>query len=345
MKNSRNEYCEEIERDSRFRREYYHGVMAFLNKWQQQEEQKRQAYFSPKNYKNNPEFYREKFLEMLGAPLQDNDGRVRLKEKEFIAKDKNVNIFRMTLLIKGTIPFYGLYFEQTEDKESAPFILALHGVLGTPELISGIYQDSSNYNHVVRRITERGANVFVPQLLLWDVDTYGNPHIPRQEIDGKIRQLGGSMTALELHCLQSALTYFIETEKVNANRVGVVGLSYGGMYALHFAAIDLRIKACYSCSWLCNGFEYAWAEWSYKNAQKIASSAETAALICPRALVVAMGKKDSLFDYQKTEKSCLQIKEFYKEFTCEKKFKYILFDGEHEIDKSNEELNFLFENI
>ena len=47
MKNSRNEYCEEIERDSRFRREYYHGVMAFLNKWQQQEEQKRQAYFSP----------------------------------------------------------------------------------------------------------------------------------------------------------------------------------------------------------------------------------------------------------------------------------------------------------
>ena len=28
----------------------------------------------------------------------------------------------------------------------------------------------------------------------------------------------------------------------------VMGLSYGGMYAIHLAAVDVRIKACYSCS-------------------------------------------------------------------------------------------------
>ena len=345
MKNSRNEYWEEIEKDTRFRENYYKGVLSFLNDAYQKQTEKRQEHFSPKNYRENPEKYRVQFLEMLGFPLLELGKDAILQEKIFVARDKNVNIYRMTLLINAQIPFYGLYFEQIENKEEAPFVIALHGALGTPELMAGIHQNSANYNHIVRRITERGANVFVPQLLLWNENIYGNVHLPRQEIDGKVRQLGGSMTALELSCLQAALTFFVHTEKVNGERIGVVGLSYGGMYAVHLAALDTRIKACYSCSWLCNGFEYAWPEWSYLNAQKTASSAETAALICPRALVVAMGDKDNLFDYRETKKTCARIAGFYRVFGEEKKFKCVIFNGAHEMDNANAELDFFFENI
>ena len=345
MKNSRNEYCEQIEKDTKFRSAYYDGVLAVLGEEYTRKQEQRQKKFSPANYKENSDKYHKEFLEMLGFPLTESTREVQLKDKIFVAQDKNVNIYRLTLLIRGKIPFYGLYFEQIENKAGAPFVITLHGGMGTPELIAGFHQDSSNYNHILRRITERGANVFAPQLLLWDVSTYGNAYTNRQEIDGRLRQLGGSITALELYCLQSALNYFVEIERINGERIGVAGMSYGGMYALHLAAIDKRVKVCYSCSWLCNGFQYAWADWSYKNAQDIASSVETAALICPRALVVAMGKNDSLFDYHETEKTCDLVAKFYDEFEKPEHFKYIIFDGEHEIDKSNVELEFFFAKI
>ena len=345
MKNSRNEYCEKIKKDTSFRSDYYEGILSFLNEQKDIEEHIRQDLFSAVNYKQDPEKYRRKFLEMLGFPLLEDARNVYLKEKIFIVQDKNVNIYRLTLMVRDKIPFYGLYFEQIEDKDSAPFVIALHGGWGTPELIAGFHQDSSNYNHILRRITERGANVFAPQLLLWDVSTYGNAYMPRAEIDGKLRQLGGSITALESYCLQAALTYFIEKENINQDRIGTVGMSYGGMYALHLAAIDTRVKVCYSSSWLCNGFIYAWPDWCYKNAQKIASTVETAALICPRALVVAMGNKDNLFDYHETEKTCKSVSKFYQVFEQEENFKYIIFDGEHEIDKADDELNFFFKKI
>ena len=341
MKNSRNEYCEEIEKDTKFRGDYVDGVLSFLEEKRAQMSSIRTKSFTPESYKGNEELYRNAFREMLGFPLLEERKETYIKEKIFVASDKNVNIYRMTLLIKN-IPFYGIYFEQIEKKETTPFVLALHGALGTPELISGIYQDSSNYNHIVRRMTERGASVFVPQLLLWNVDIYGNVHIPRQEIDGKARQLGGSMTAIELYCLQASLDYFMEKEKVNSNRLGVVGLSYGGMYALHLAALDTRLKACYSCSWFSDGFEYAWAEWSYKDAQTIASSVETAALVVPRCLVIAMGDKDSLFDYRKTVQNCQFVEKFYEAYGCNDCFKYVIFDGGHEFNKSDKELEFFF---
>lgn len=345
MKNIRDEYCEEIEKNTKYRGDYVDGVLSFLENRQSQMAINRAKSFTPANYKGNEEAYRSAFRKMLGFPLLDEHKAACLKEKIFVARDKNVNIYRMTLLIKDSIPFYGIYFEQIEKSDDTPFVLALHGALGTPELISGIYQNSSNYNHIVRRITERGANVFVPQLLLWNVDTYGNAHIPRQEIDGKLRQLGGSLTALELCCLQSTIDYFLSQENANKNHMGVVGLSYGGMYALHLAALDTRLKACYSCSWFSDGFEYAWAEWSYKDAQIIASSVETAALVAPRCLVIAMGDKDSLFDYRKTVQNCQFVEKFYEAYGCSDCFKYVIFDGGHEFNKSDKELEFFFNSL
>ena len=210
--------------------------------------------------------------------------------------------------------------------------------------MSGIHLDSANYNHLVRRITDRNANVFAPQLLLWDTEKYGNPR-NRAETDGKLRQLGGTVTALELYFTIGAINRFIINEKINENRIGVAGMSYGGMYALFLAAIDTRIKACYSCSWVCDCFEYSWEDWSYQNAQYRFTTAEVAALVCPRALFVAMGNADNLFDYKLTEKTCKSILEFYRKFDADKQFAIKIFDGTHEIDKDDVEIDFLIDKL
>ena len=337
-------YSEEIEKKTRYRQEYVDGLTAFLCKEKVRADKRRANFILPEKYKANPEKYRNSLIKQLGFPLNQKREIPVLKEKKFVIKDGNVNIYRMQFTFFGTLNFYGLYFEQTEDKWGKPFIIGIHGGGGTPEVISSIQMNSANYNHLVRRITDKSASVFVPQLLLWNKETYENNY-DRLHIDGKLRQLGGSMTALELYLMRGCIDYFIEKENANENKIGAAGLSYGGMYALHLAAIDKRIKACYSCSWVNDCFVNSWADWSYYSAQKKFTTAETAAMIVPRVLVVAMGNRDEMFDSELTKKECEKIKTYYKVFDQEENFKYIIFDGVHEANKSEEEINFLFANL
>ena len=185
--------------------------------------------------------------------------------------------------------------------------------------------------------------MFAPQLLLWKTEDYGNAY-ERLETDGRLRQLGGCITALEIYLMQCALDYFLAAENVDENKIGVAGMSYGGMYALHFAAADTRIKACYSCSFVCDVFEWVKDDWSYQNAQNTFAIAETAALIAPRRLVIAMGVNDPA--YQKgTDKECERIVPYYQTFGASEDFKYVTFEGVHEVDKSDGELEFLLEKL
>lgn len=344
MPEKRNYYTEKPPKDSRFHKAYLDGINTFLEKSRQAENQKRNEFISPALYKKDPEFYRQKLCKQLGYPLTKPKVTPKLLEKNFVIKDSNVNIYRMVFEFWDSIPLYGIYFEQTENAEKAPFIIAQHGGQGTPEIISSFYSDSGNYYHMVRRLTDKGANVFAPQLLLWHEEQYGTPY-HRSEIDGKLRQLGGSITALELYMMRGSIDYFVENENINSDRLGVVGLSYGGMYSLHLAAIDPRIKACYSCSWVSDEFKYSWADWSYQNAQLAFGTVETAAMVAPRALTVAMGNRDQLFGSELTVKACDKIKDYYSEFGRTDKFLPVIFDGGHAFDKADTEIDFIFNSL
>lgn len=338
-------YEEEPIRFSPWREEYQSSLDDFLEQEKANSEKKRRAFITPERYREKPEAYREEFKEFLGFPLVGKKRETpKLFKKEFVVKDGNVNIYRMQLLFFGKLKFYGLYFEQTENKAEKPFVIGLHGGGDSPEICSSFFGNSGSYKHLVRRMTDRGANVFAPQLLLWRDEPYGSTH-DRLKVDGKLRQLGGSMTALETYLLRGSVDYFLEKEGLNKDTVGVAGLSYGGMYALHLAATDERIKACYSCSWVNDCYVHSRADWSYKNAQNAFTVAETAAMIAPRALVVAMGDEDELFDWRLTKKTCEEVKRYYAAFGSRKKFKIVVFNGQHAVDTSDEELDFLFENL
>lgn len=339
-----NYYKEEIVKDTRYRKEYVEGINDFLNERKNQADDARASFISPEKYFAQTEYYRDELLKMLGYPLTEAIEEPKCREKTFISKDGNVNIYRMQLEFFGRIKFYGIYFEQTENPDKKPFLLGLHGGTGTPEIVSSIHLNSSNYKHLVRRITDRGASVFAPQLLLWNTERYGNEY-NRSHTDGKLRQLGGSMTALELYLLSGALSYFISNENIPKDKIGVAGLSYGGMYAAHLAAIDTRIKACFSCSWVDDSFVNSWADWSYFNARERFNPAEILGLIAPRALVVAMGDKDNLFDSTRTTKECEKALPYFKIFGKENEFKYYVFDGTHETDTSDKWLDHLFEKL
>lgn len=336
-------YSEDFVVDSDYRIDYANSIIGFLQQKKERAEKRRKEFINPETYKKNSNEYRKKFVEMLGFPLVEGFGIPKLVKKEFVVKDKNVNIFRLQFLFDCGIKFYGILFEQ-ENKANVPFVFCLHGGKGTPELIGSINLDSANYNHLVRRITDRGASVFAPQLLLWDKSNYGVEY-DRILTDGKFRQFGGSITAFELALMSGCVEYFVQIEKINKDTLGVAGMSYGGMYALLLTAINEQIQVCYSSSWVNDGFVTSWADWSYLNAQNTFAVAEIAGLVAPRPLVVGMGDNDQLFDYKLTITECEKIKQFYEVFGRQDNFKCVIFNGVHEVDKQDDEICFFYDKL
>ena len=79
-------------------------------------------------------------------------------------------------------------------------MIAQHGGLGTPELCSTLFEGETSYNYkdMTQRILKHDVNVFAPQMLLWEKESYGIDY-DREYIDAVLKMLGGSITALEIY--------------------------------------------------------------------------------------------------------------------------------------------------
>ena len=337
-------YSEEIVKNTKEREEYREGVDRFLDETIKRVNAAREEYVTPKSLLENQEFFRGEFIKTLGFPLTEKTPLPKLIRKDFVTADGNVNIYRMQFEYFGYLKTYGIYFEQKEKPEDAPFVISLHGGAGTPELVSSIYNNSANYNHQTRRVTDRGANVFAPQLLLWHKETYGNEY-NRDYMDGKLRMMGGSMTAFEIHLLMGAISYFIENENINADRIGAIGLSYGGMYTQYLAAVDTRIKATYASSYFNDLYKNPRPDWCYHGSAFKFNCAEIAALTIPRALCVSVGDKDPMFDPADTAAAGKRAAEFYEAAGVKENFLCDIFDGVHELNKLDTGIDFLMKNL
>ena len=241
-------YQEERNAGNAYRAEYCKSISALIADKKEEARQERNLYAG--EIAQNREACRETFKRTLGWPLTlpAQRGIPRTKQTEIFA-DAKVRICRMQFEIFPNFWFYGLRFEHL-NAGKLPLVISQHGGLGTPELCSGFF-GSANYNDMTLRIFQKGVNVFAPQLLLWKEGDFGEDS-HRAEIDNDLRRLGGSIAALEIHCLSRCLDWLETWEGCNGT-FGMIGLSYGGFYALYTAAVDVRIRAALDCSFFQDG--------------------------------------------------------------------------------------------
>lgn len=320
-------FIEDIGAGNPYRAEYLAGVEKILEEKKLEANKKRDEFDAL--LVKDIDGYRGKLVDALGWPLTEykKDGVPNVKET-FVANENGMDIIRMQIEVMPGLWYYGILFKKGDEKR--PFVLSQHGGAGTPEITAGLYKredgcDSANYNDMTRRVLQYDVNVFAPQMLLWNVEEYGVAY-NRQYIDGALRLHGGSITAFELYALKKALDYFEAQDYVDEDRIGMVGLSYGGMYTLYMTAVDTRIKSAISSSFFCDRFKHSWADFSYKGCAETFLDAEVAMLCYPRKLCIAMGDHDELFGLDDTKAEYERI----KKQGLDSNIKLYPFEGGHE---------------
>ncbi|MDI4647777.1 alpha/beta hydrolase family protein [Cohnella hashimotonis] len=344
-------YQEEEDAGNSYRQRQHDELEDLILGLRRQSREKRRAYFSPDftdigSYARSIERYRQDFAGMLGMPLSAQEPVSAETETaaEYIpvAEDELGEIFRVILPVREGLNTYGLFFRPSGEGPF-PLVISQHGGQGTPELTAGFF-GSDNYNDMTRRILRRGAAVFAPQLLLWEAERFGPKH-DRRKMDIQLKQLGGSITAVEVYKLQRSLDRLLRRPDIDENRVGMVGLSYGGFYTLFAAAADTRIRVVVSSCFVNDRYAYDWSDWTWFNAGNTFLDAEICGLICPRPLYVEAGIRDELFAVGGFRKTSESARTYFERLGLEDRFEAAVFDGAHEFNPGDQPINFLFKHL
>lgn len=328
-----------------YRTRYAEGIQAYINRKNAECKDLRRKNMPPEKLAENPRVYHEKYKEMLGLKLFEEKASKPV-EITYVGSDEVCKIYRLSVYITDEIPFYSMLLLPHNVKEPMPLVIGQHGGGGTPELCSDM-NGQNNYNHMVQRVLARGAAVLAPQLLLWsmtEIATMRAHAIPhnRHKTDIDMKRFGGSVTALEISGIMKTLDYVCEMKEIDAERVAMIGLSYGGYFTLHTIAADTRIKAGY-CAGAFNDHDiYDWGDWCYKDSALQFQDAEVAALCAPRKLYVQVGMEDQVFDYHSAISEAERVKDYFEAFGVPENFQFDVWEGGHTISNHDRGFEFLF---
>lgn len=321
---------------------------------QRQAQARRKKFFNPPltslaAFERATPAYRQQLRAMLGWPLvnRSNDKTCshgalspcpKVREVP-VSEDRLGKISRLWIKTLPGLDTYGMLFVPHR-KGPHPLVISQHGGWGSPELCSGLL-GPSNYNDMTRRVLRRGFAVFAPQLLLWNPAEKNQPKFDHARIDRQLKQLGGSLAALELFRLQRCLDALTARPDIQPGRIGMIGLSYGGFYTLFAAALDPRIRVAVSSCFFNNRTKYDFPDWTWFDSANKFLDAEIASLVCPRPLYLEVAKRDQLFDVRPARPEARRVAALYRRLGVAHHFCYHEHCGTHELDKHTAPIDFL----
>ena len=331
-------YREERSAANFCKKAYADGIERWMAIWQKQAERERAQYIQ--NVFDEPEIYRNDLKKMLGKPLTEKREGIPSVRSERLSDEDGYEIYRMHIEILDGLEMTGLLFKM-KGETPRPLVLTVHGGLGSPEHISGIYGSTTNYNDMLQRVIKRNVHAFAPQLLLWDTKKYAVDY-DRKSIDAGLKRVGSSIAALEIYGIQRILDYFEKQDYVKS--FGMIGISYGGFYTLYTAALETRIRSAVSCIYFNQRDAYPYEDWIWTSSAEKFDDAETACLIYPRKLYIRIADRDPLFDakggiaaFEKLKGYCGKVGTDWVNFA--------VFEGEHEFLKDDTPIELLVNDL
>lgn len=249
-----------------------------------------------------------------------------------IGEDRQAKYYRASIPVLEGLHSVGLFITPVAPSGKHPLIIAIHGAKGSPDVAT--FEGGANYRDLVRGAVAHGYAVWAPQHLFL---AEGFAPDLRQQTDARARLVGTTVFGLEIAKLHRALDVILERPEVDANRVAVVGHSYGGLYALISAALDPRIKAVVaSCFFGATEDKFDGSPASgapdllFMHGQTMFRAPELAALVCPRPLYVQMGRKDTIVNIDTARRLVPEAQTYFQKLGKTADFAYTETDGAHE---------------
>lgn len=331
-------YTESVEKAKPYKEMYLNSIRKFLDKNYASAKECRAGFVSPEKMAKNREFYVEEYRRLIGIPDISGENTIPHVKREFVAKDEMCEIFRLSIEVMSDFWFYGLLLFPLERVERAPLVICQHGGGGTPEHCCDMDGDN-NYSNFSKIVLEQGCIVFAPQLLLWNFQPncgekfqdYGVVY-DRSRMDAELKRFGFSMTGLEIFCIMRSIDYLVSLKDVDENRIGMMGLSYGGYFSLRAGAFDQRVKCIYDAASFNDRYRVFLNDWTWQKDADRLGEAEICGLCCPRRLILDVGKNDPVFDYAPSVREARRAKEYYDYHGAGENFYFNLWNGEHKFD-------------
>ncbi len=261
-------------------------------------------------------------------PQMKASGGMRLEKS---GEDAVAVYYRSYLPVGENLEAYGLLILPKKPvAKRMPLVISMHGGGGSPEMAT--FAGGANYKDQVRGAVAEGYAVYAPHSVMYPFrDRDAGTTIPadvRRVLDERFREAGTSLAAVEVYKVSLALDELLKRPDVDAKRVAMIGLSYGGFYSLYAGALEPRIGVVVaSCSFLDEPEE---RHGKTEGRLVELAPAEVAALIAPRPLMVQSGKQDKLMPIEVSRKAAARTAFVYKKVQSEDRFVFSEFEGGHE---------------
>jgi len=181
-----------------------------------------------------------------------------------------------------------------------PLVICQHGIGSSPERTFGLDDKTNVYKSYARRLVEAGFAVLSP------FNLFGSPE--RGRIERLAKMAGMSMPGIELARVQRLLDAVLARSEIDGNRVGLWGISLGGLATQFWTPLEPRIKAAVSCAWFNRRLEKMIVQDPRYSCFLETPEAhafikcwlcefddvELCSLICPRPFLIQCGKADNI---------------------------------------------------
>lgn len=298
--------------------------------------------------------WKETLLPALKRTLGHMPKRVPLNA-EVIAEWEEDGLIKQKFVIdvEENLSATGYLFRPANASGKLPAILASHGhgAYGKEPVMGCIGDDegvaasvkSHNYDYGLRMAKAGFVTIAIDWRGFGDRDDRRKPHF--HDIAGgrdmcnlhylRASILGTTVLAQNINDGMATLDYLCSQPFVDANRIGVMGLSFGGTMTTWMALCDPRIKAadiiCYSDRFAYFGMR----DTNFCGSQitpglfELCDVPDLHGLIAPRALLVEIGTQDTCFEIDGALSCFREVEKIYSAAGHRDKLDLDLFEGGH----------------
>ncbi len=283
---------------------YAAQLEAYLAKWLVDDYPQRAAkawnrdYSSIEAFQKSVEPNRRRWRAVLQPPELVKSGELERRPHEPLGE---LNAEWLTLPLGG-LTAEGLLVvpEGATPEKPVPLVIAQHGIGSCPERTFGVLDEGDHYHRYAEALVRAGFAVLAP-MNLRSVER-------RNRIERLCRLADTSLPGIELARLQKLLDEVLADPRVDEDRVGMWGVSLGGLATMFWMPLEDRIRVGVCAAWfnhrrnkmvipdpryscfLETGEEHAFFDgWLTEF-----TDSDAVCLICPRPLLVQTGKKDGI---------------------------------------------------